>query len=33
MSLKLSVTLIMLVWLSYVAFAGSYFVSTFALFN
>lgn len=33
MSLKLSGILILLVWLSYVVFAGSYFVDTFALFN
>lgn len=33
MSLKLSLTLILLVWLGYVAFASNFYMQTFALFN
>ncbi len=33
MSLKLSLTVITIVWLGYVAFAGTYYVSTFNLFS
>ncbi|MCP1440239.1 hypothetical protein J3D56_003675 [Erwinia persicina] len=33
MSLKLSLGLIMLVWLAYVAFASNFYMHTFALFS
>ncbi len=33
MSLKLSLALILLVWLGYVAFASNFYLHTFALFN
>lgn len=33
MSIKLTLGVIMLVWLGYVAFAASFYSSTFALFN
>jgi|GEM_PF-1063274 len=33
MSLKLSLGIILLVWLGYVAFASTFYVHTFALFS
>ena len=33
MSLKLSLTVITLVWLGYVAFASTFYMHTFSLFN
>ncbi len=33
MSLKLSLAAVMLVWLGYVAFASTFYMHTYALFN